>query len=188
MKTARRSEPRTSVGCPAANVGSQASARHRQARRRARQGALVSDGNATNASGATTALVGSPRTIADSILDYVDLGADLISIRGYDNFNDAVDYGRYVCRWCAKGFASARAPRTRPRPEVRFRQEPTCRTLKSSLRPCGGQQRRPADIERPFSMVSDSHLLEETVRALCGRGAAADRSGLPPLGRHPRRA
>jgi alkanesulfonate monooxygenase len=51
---------------------------------------------ATNASGATTALVGSPRTIADSILDYVDLGADLISIRGYDNYNDAVDYGRYI--------------------------------------------------------------------------------------------
>jgi alkanesulfonate monooxygenase len=51
---------------------------------------------ATNASGATTALVGSPRTIADSILDYIDLGCDLISIRGYDNFNDAIDYGRYI--------------------------------------------------------------------------------------------
>ncbi|MDQ0456730.1 LLM class flavin-dependent oxidoreductase [Rhizobium paknamense] len=51
---------------------------------------------ATNASGATTALVGSPRTIADSILDYIDLGADLISIRGYDNYHDAVDYGRYI--------------------------------------------------------------------------------------------
>jgi alkanesulfonate monooxygenase len=51
---------------------------------------------ATNASGATTALVGSPRTIADSILDYIDLGAELISIRGYDNYNDAVDYGRYI--------------------------------------------------------------------------------------------
>lgn len=51
---------------------------------------------ATNARGASTALVGSPQTIADSILDYVDLGAELISIRGYDNLNDAVDYGRYV--------------------------------------------------------------------------------------------
>lgn len=51
---------------------------------------------ATNARGASTALVGSPQTIADSILDYVDLGADLISVRGYDNLNDAVDYGRYV--------------------------------------------------------------------------------------------
>lgn len=51
---------------------------------------------ATGARGASTALVGSPQTIADSILDYVDLGAELISIRGYDNLNDAIDYGRYV--------------------------------------------------------------------------------------------
>jgi len=51
---------------------------------------------ATNARGASTALVGSPKTIVDSILDYVDLGADLISIRGYDNLGDAIDYGRFV--------------------------------------------------------------------------------------------
>ena len=51
---------------------------------------------ATNARGASTALVGSPQTIVDSILDYVDLGCDLISIRGYDNLNDAIDYGRHV--------------------------------------------------------------------------------------------
>ncbi|CEL06483.1 Putative Alkanesulfonate monooxygenase [Aspergillus calidoustus] len=51
---------------------------------------------ATNARGASTALVGSPETISDSILDYVDLGAELISIRGYDNLSDAIDYGRYV--------------------------------------------------------------------------------------------
>jgi len=51
---------------------------------------------ATGARGASTALVGTPRIVADSLLDYVDLGADLISIRGYDNYNDVVDYGRYV--------------------------------------------------------------------------------------------
>lgn len=51
---------------------------------------------ATNARGASTALVGSPQTIVDSILDYVDLGCDLISIRGYDYLHDAIDYGRYV--------------------------------------------------------------------------------------------
>ena len=50
----------------------------------------------TNAGGASTALVGSYETVAAAILDYVDLGADLISIRGYDNLNDAIDYGRYV--------------------------------------------------------------------------------------------
>jgi alkanesulfonate monooxygenase len=52
--------------------------------------------SAVGAAGASTALVGTPETVAAAILDYVDLGADLISIRGYDNFNDAVDYGRYV--------------------------------------------------------------------------------------------
>lgn len=52
--------------------------------------------SATNARGASTALVGSPETVAAAILDYVDLGADLVSIRGYDTLNDAIDYGRYV--------------------------------------------------------------------------------------------
>jgi alkanesulfonate monooxygenase len=50
----------------------------------------------TGAMGASTALVGSYETVAASILDYVDLGADLISIRGYDNLTDAIDYGRFV--------------------------------------------------------------------------------------------
>ncbi|NQX10741.1 LLM class flavin-dependent oxidoreductase [Microbacteriaceae bacterium VKM Ac-2855] len=50
----------------------------------------------TNAGGASTALVGSYETVAAAILDYVDLGASLVSIRGYDNLNDAIDYGRYV--------------------------------------------------------------------------------------------
>ncbi|KAI1387279.1 bacterial luciferase-like protein [Hypoxylon trugodes] len=51
---------------------------------------------ATNARGASTALVGSIQTIVDSLLDYVDIGAELISIRGYDNLNDAIDYGRWI--------------------------------------------------------------------------------------------
>ena len=50
----------------------------------------------TGAMGASTALVGSYETVAAALLDYVDLGADLISIRGYDNLNDAIDYGRYL--------------------------------------------------------------------------------------------
>lgn len=51
---------------------------------------------ATNAQGASTALVGTPETVALAILDYIDLGAELISIRGYENIDDAIDYGRYV--------------------------------------------------------------------------------------------
>ena len=67
---------------------------------------------ATNASGASTALVGSAETIAASLLDYVDLGADLISIRGYDNYNDVVDYGRYVLPLVRKGLAEREATKT----------------------------------------------------------------------------
>ncbi|MFE6857776.1 LLM class flavin-dependent oxidoreductase [Nocardia sp. NPDC057668] len=50
----------------------------------------------TNAAGASTALVGSPETVAAAILDYIDLGANLVSIRGYDTLNDVIDYGRYI--------------------------------------------------------------------------------------------
>ena len=67
---------------------------------------------ATNASGASTALVGSPETIAASLLDYVDLGCELISVRGYDNYNDAVDLGRYVLPLVRKGLAERAAART----------------------------------------------------------------------------
>ncbi len=51
---------------------------------------------ATGAAGASTALVGTPETVAAAILDYIELGADLISIRGYDNLDDLIDYGRYI--------------------------------------------------------------------------------------------
>jgi alkanesulfonate monooxygenase len=50
----------------------------------------------TNAAGASTALVGSPETVAAAILDYIDQGASLVSIRGYDTLADAVDYGRHI--------------------------------------------------------------------------------------------
>lgn len=50
----------------------------------------------TNAAGASTALVGSPETIAAAILDYIDRGASLVSIRGYDTLADAADYGEHV--------------------------------------------------------------------------------------------
>lgn len=72
---------------------------------------------ATNAAGASTALVGSPETIAASLLDYVDLGCELLSIRGYDNYNDVVDYGRYVLPLVRQGLAereAAKAAQTEP--------------------------------------------------------------------------
>jgi alkanesulfonate monooxygenase len=49
---------------------------------------------ATNASGNTTALVGTPDTVAQAIVDYVHLGVTSILIRGFDPLQDAIDYGR----------------------------------------------------------------------------------------------
>jgi alkanesulfonate monooxygenase len=42
----------------------------------------------------STALVGSPETVAAAILDYVEIGVDTVLIRGYDPLQDAIDYGR----------------------------------------------------------------------------------------------
>ncbi|TCK20948.1 LLM class flavin-dependent oxidoreductase [Pseudonocardia endophytica] len=49
---------------------------------------------ATSAAGNSTALVGTPETVAAALLDYVDIGVTTLLIRGYDPFDDAVDYGR----------------------------------------------------------------------------------------------
>lgn len=51
---------------------------------------------AAGAGGNTTALVGTPETVAAAILDYVDIGVDTVLIRGYDPLDDAIDYGRYL--------------------------------------------------------------------------------------------
>jgi alkanesulfonate monooxygenase len=49
---------------------------------------------ATGAMGNSNALVGTPETVAQALLDYVDIGATTLLIRGYDPYDDAVDYGR----------------------------------------------------------------------------------------------
>jgi alkanesulfonate monooxygenase len=51
---------------------------------------------ASGAAGNSTALVGTPETVAAALLDYVDLGVSTLLIRGYDPYDDAVDYGRHV--------------------------------------------------------------------------------------------
>ncbi len=63
----------------------------------------------TNAAGASTALVGSPETVAAAILDYVDRGASLVSIRGYDTLADAADYGKHVLPLVRQELAHRRA-------------------------------------------------------------------------------
>jgi alkanesulfonate monooxygenase len=49
---------------------------------------------ATGAAGNSTALVGTPETVAQALLDYVDIGVTTLLIRGYDPYEDAIDYGR----------------------------------------------------------------------------------------------
>jgi len=51
---------------------------------------------ATGAGGNTTALVGTPEQVAESILDYYDLGVSSILIRGFEPLQDAIDYGREI--------------------------------------------------------------------------------------------
>src|SRR6202012_3047614 len=46
--------------------------------------------------GSTTSLVGSYETVAAALLDYTEIGCDLLSIRGWDVWNDMVDYGLHV--------------------------------------------------------------------------------------------
>ncbi|KZX20508.1 LLM class flavin-dependent oxidoreductase [Rathayibacter tanaceti] len=53
-------------------------------------------GAAAGARGNSNALVGTPETVAAALLDYVDLGVDIISARGYDYIDDTLDFGRHV--------------------------------------------------------------------------------------------
>jgi alkanesulfonate monooxygenase len=46
------------------------------------------------AQGNSTALVGTPEQVADSLLDYYDLGITTFLIRGFDPLEDAIGYGR----------------------------------------------------------------------------------------------
>lgn len=50
----------------------------------------------TGAQGNSTALVGTPDQVAEALLEYHDLGVTTFLIRGFDPFNDAVDYGRHL--------------------------------------------------------------------------------------------
>jgi alkanesulfonate monooxygenase len=51
---------------------------------------------ATGAAGNSTALVGSYEQVADALLEYVEIGATTLLIRGYVPLLDAVSYGRLV--------------------------------------------------------------------------------------------
>jgi len=49
---------------------------------------------AVGGAGNTTALVGTPEQVAESLIDYYDLGVTTLLIRGFDPLHDAIEYGR----------------------------------------------------------------------------------------------
>jgi alkanesulfonate monooxygenase len=51
---------------------------------------------ATGGAGNSNALVGTPETVAMALMDYVRLGADILSARGYDTLQDTIDFGSQV--------------------------------------------------------------------------------------------
>jgi alkanesulfonate monooxygenase len=77
---------------------------------------------ASGGRGNSNALVGTPETVAAALLDYIDLGVDIISARGYDFVNDTVDFGRYVIPLVrdevAKRDAAAASASSAARPEA----------------------------------------------------------------------
>ncbi len=80
-----------------------------------RQGDLGATGNTSNA------LTGTAETVAQALLDYYDIGVTTFLIRGFDPYNDAIDFGRelipgYGKRFAvAKGFTRHRSALLRPR-------------------------------------------------------------------------
>ena len=51
---------------------------------------------ASGGGGNSNALVGTPETVAAALLDYYDLGCEVLSARGYDMLDDAVEFGQKV--------------------------------------------------------------------------------------------
>jgi alkanesulfonate monooxygenase len=69
----------------------------------------------TGGAGNSNALVGTPEVVAQALLDYYDLGVEIISARGYDLLGDAIDFGRYVIPIVREEVAKRDAERERDR-------------------------------------------------------------------------
>ncbi|MET0997401.1 MAG: LLM class flavin-dependent oxidoreductase [Marmoricola sp.] len=68
---------------------------------------------AAGAGGNSTALVGSHETVAQAILDYIEIGVDTVLIRGYDPLDDAASYGKHVLPLVRQEVAHRRAGQAR---------------------------------------------------------------------------
>jgi alkanesulfonate monooxygenase len=72
------------------------------------------NGPISHGSGSTTALVGSYETVAQALIDYTEIGCDLLSIRGWDVYEDAHDYARHVLPLVRQELARRQANGTAP--------------------------------------------------------------------------
>jgi alkanesulfonate monooxygenase len=85
---------RLSNGEQPANIGSQRLIA--LAQRGERHGRALWTPTVSASGGASTSLVGTPETVAAALLEYIDLGVEIIALRAYDSLNDIIDYGRQV--------------------------------------------------------------------------------------------
>lgn len=81
-------DPRTNVGSVRLQQIAERAERHDRA--------LWIPQSIAGSGGASSLLVGSPDTIAEAILDYVELGADLVSLPSVGDIDEAIDTGRYI--------------------------------------------------------------------------------------------
>ncbi|MFE9971753.1 LLM class flavin-dependent oxidoreductase [Streptomyces hirsutus] len=91
----RRHRPRGPHAVPQ-NTGSQRLIAIAEAGERYDRALWTPTAAATGGANNSNALVGTPETVAQALLDYYDLGVDILSARGYALLDDAIDFGRYV--------------------------------------------------------------------------------------------
>jgi alkanesulfonate monooxygenase len=65
----------------------------------------------TGAGGNSTAVVGTPEQVAEALLKYYDLGVTTHLIRGFDPYEDAVEYGEKLLPLLRDGAAKRDAER-----------------------------------------------------------------------------
>ncbi|RFU84002.1 LLM class flavin-dependent oxidoreductase [Streptomyces triticagri] len=89
-------KPRHRTGGAPENTGAQRLIAIAEAGERYDRALWTPTAAATGGAGNSNALVGTPETVAQALLDYYDLGVDILSARGYDLLGDAIDFGRHV--------------------------------------------------------------------------------------------
>ena len=120
--------PRRLAGAPQ-NAGSQRLLAAAATGERHDRALWTATAEATGGAGNSTSLVGTPETVALALLDYWELGVDILSMRGYDLLGDAIDVGRYVLPLVREGVASREADLGSPEARVRAAADARARLL-----------------------------------------------------------